>query len=217
MKMLKELKFNNKIIKFRQWKVKDKKLLDTSKTKYDRRKVYVYNCLENPETPLDIEEFNYVLVNIRDFSLNKPIEYVLNCPYCGDKVVKSLNISEVVSCSDADYSPIVVGDLVIELQDVQSQKLYEENAILAKTLSERYLADFALHVKSINGNDLTYEQVISQLENLDVGTYEQIFTQWDSKRFKCNFTSDIQCDKCKEITTYSFEDVKDFYPNSWNI
>ena len=42
---------------------------EEAKTNYEKKKVLVYNCLENPDTPLDYLEYEYVLFSIRNASL----------------------------------------------------------------------------------------------------------------------------------------------------
>ena len=64
-----ELELQGRKIKFRTWKLKDKERLLKAKTNYEKKKVLVYDCLENPDTPLDYIEYEYVLFNIRNTSL----------------------------------------------------------------------------------------------------------------------------------------------------
>ena len=79
-----ELELQGRKIKFRTWKLKDKERLLKAKTNYEKKKVLVYDCLENPDTPLDYIEYEYVLFNIRNASLPTYItSYVIKCPDCG--------------------------------------------------------------------------------------------------------------------------------------
>lgn len=213
---MKEIKFNNRTIRFRKWKVKDKKLLDSCKSEIEKRKVYVYNCLENPNEALDLEEFNYVLANIRDYSLSKPLEYEVTCS-CGETLDVTMLASEIVTAKNADYTPIAFGDVIIELCNVRDQNLYEETVLGAVTMSERYISDFAMHIKSINSSDVDYKEAIEFIENLDVDVYENIFKKWEIQRFKCSFEHSVTCKKCHKETVYNFEDMKDFYPSTWNL
>ena len=52
-----ELELQGRKIKFRTWKLKDKEKLLKAKTNYEKKKVLVYDCLENPDTPLDYLEY----------------------------------------------------------------------------------------------------------------------------------------------------------------
>lgn len=212
-----DVTFNGRTIKFRKWKVKDKKALDKCENEIQKRKVYVYNCLENQNEPLDIEEYNYVLANIRDYSLDKELEYELVCPHCNENKTISMKASEAVVFKDANYEPLVHDDIIIEIGPIKSQELYESIVIQSITLSERYINDFAMHIITINGNDVDYKEAIDFIDDLDVSVYEDIFEQWESKRAKCSFNHKIKCDKCNNESEYSFEDMKDFYPVSWNI
>ena len=211
-----EVKFNGRTIKFRKWKVKDKKALDLCKTETEKRKVYVYGCLDNPNEPLDIEEYNYVLSHIRDYSMSTPLEFSVKCS-CGEEFDVSLSASEIVTAVDANYDPIVVDDMVIELGNVRNQEMYEKIVLNSATMSERYISDFAMHITRINYNDVEYSDVIDFIENLDVDKYEVIFRKWDSQRFKCSFNHEVTCPKCKRKNVYNFEDMPDFFPSTWKI
>lgn len=214
---MKSITFNNKTIRFRKWKVKDKKDLDNCKTELEKRRVYVYNSLENPNEPLDLEEYNFVLANIRDYSLDGEFEYTVTCPHCNKSYDVSLRATSIVNFKDALYEPICVDDIVIELGDVKNQELYERVVIGAVTTSERYISDFAMHITKINGNDVDYEDAISYIENLDVSTYEKIFDLYEVCKCRCEFTHKVACDSCGKETEYNFEDMKGFYPKTWNL
>lgn len=211
------VKINGRVIRFRKWKVRDKKDLDKCQTEVEKRRVYVYNSLENPQEPLDLEEYNFVLANIRDYSLDDSFEYEVKCTHCGSTNNVSLRATDIVTFKDASYEPILVDDIVIELGPVRNQELYETVVIGAVTLSERYIADFAMHVTKINGNDVDYEDAIDYLENLDVSVYEKIFDQYETRKCRCSFTHNVRCNSCGKDDIYSFEDMKGFYPKTWNL
>jgi len=216
--MYKEIELNGRTIKYRKWKVKDKRALDNADSNLERRKIFVYGCLEDPNTPLDLEEYNYVLALIRDYSLHNTLNYALTCPECGHSFTIGKTSAQVVQPMPAVYDPIVTNSNTIDIGNVRDQKIYEEKILKCLTPMERYITDFALHIYSINGSDITtIENVIDFLENLDVDEYENIFAQWDIRRFKCNVIHPTKCPSCNAVSDFDFSDMPEFFPTSWEI
>lgn len=210
--MFKECTINGKKIEYRKWKVIDKKNLDKAISTIDKRKVIVYDCLKEP-VPLDLDEFNCVLALIRDYSLHSDVSFDLECSECNEQFTYSKPVSEIVTFKEADYSSIDN----IELGSVQNIELYEEKINNTLTNMERYLTDFAMHIKRINGSDVSYEEAIDYIENLDVDIFEKIITEWDKKKSKCLYEKEIICPKCGKSTLYNLENMPEFFPNSWKL
>ncbi len=216
--LTKEIELNGKKIRFRKWKVKDKRNLDKAQTTPERRQIFVYDCLEDPNTPLDIEEYNYVLACIRDFSLHSPLEYSVECPSCHHKFSMGQTALQAVTPIFAKYELIEFKGHIIEVGNVKNKKIYEEAVLKAATAVERYITDFALHIKKIDGSDVSnLDEIISFIEELDVDDYEYIFERWDEMRFKCNVIHPVVCPECKKVNDIDFSDMPTFFPASWGI
>lgn len=216
--MFKEIELNGRTIKYRKWKVKDKKALDNAETNLERRKVFVYNCLENPDTPLDIEEYNFVLSLIRDFSLHNTLDYDLECPDCNHNFSVSKTSAQVVQPIFANYGTIEFKGNVLTVGNVRNRGLYEESINKTLTSMERYITDFALHIQSINGSDVSsVDEVVNFLYDLDVDDCEKAFEQWELMRFKCNVIQPVECPNCKKVNNFDFSDMPTFFPSSWEI
>lgn len=209
-----EIQINGKKIEFRKWKVKDKKELDHATTKIEKRKIIVYNCLKD-YIPLDLDEYNYVLAQIRDFSLHTDIDYTLQCD-CGETFNVSLPIKDIVTFKNADYSPIIVDDVTIELKNIDD-KDYEVKINETLTTIERYILDFIFHIKSINGNELEIDKLLDYFDNLNIDTFEKIIDCWDARRSKCLYNKQIECPKCHKFVEYNLADMEGFFPKSWNL
>ncbi len=216
--MFKEVELNGRTIKYRKWKVKDKKALDKAETNLEKRKIFVYDCLENPNTPLDIEEYNYILSLIRDYSLHSTLDYDLECPECHHKFSVGKTSAQVVQPIYATYGTIEFKGNTITVGNVKDRDVYEETISKTITSMERYISDFALHIQTINGSDVTtIDEVIDFLDNLDVDDYENVFAQWESMRFKCNVIHSVECPNCKKVNDFDFSDMPTFFPSSWEI
>jgi len=217
-----EITFNDKTIKYRKWKVKDRNAFVNAQNKIDKRQALVYNCLDEPNTPLDNEEYNYMLLKIRSESLSPLITYTLKCPKCGKIHSANINLNDFLSkVNNTDYSNIIVNNInntTIELQPIKNKNSYETALTQTDDPYEKYILDFAFHVKTINNNSaLTFDAVKKFIYDLDVDDFEQIFSAWESQRFKINMTGYIECPYCLENTLYNFDDLPDFFPRSWKL
>lgn len=212
--MLKNITINGKKIEYRKWKVKDKIKLDKCSKIIDKRKVVVYDCLTN-KVNLDADEYNYVLSLIRDFSLHSDITFTIECPECGNVETITLPVSEIVSFREADYSPIVTDKLIIVLDDVKDN--YEEIISSVNNKLEKYITDFMLHIKTVNGNTLTLEELNTFINDMDVDVFEKILFEWDKKKSKYSCVKDIQCSECKTLFACDLQNMNDFFPKSWKI
>ena len=191
---------NNKVIKFRKWKVKDKFALDNAKTKEEIRNALVYNCLENPKIILDETEYEYILTCIRDKSLNKPSTYTFTCDECEEDFDHEVKVSEITKVIFNGYKPIQTRNFKIELQDIQNRKFYEEK-MTSKNKSELMYFDFILHIKSINDDEtLTFDKIVEMFNDLDVDEFEE-----------------IECPHCHTKMKVEYDTIsRDFFPNLWN-
>lgn len=211
------IKIRDKVIEFRKWKVKDRKNFSTAQGALEKRKALVYNCLKDPEIALDNEEYNFILEKIRAVSIKDEIGYNLQCSNCGKEFSLYVNINDVTDCAFSDYHPIEVEDIKIELQDVKNRDFYESAMKVVKDINEKYITDFALHIKSINDNNsLSFQDVVNFILDLDIDIYEEIFKQWDLIRFKCVNLQSVVCPHCNKETIYNFNDFPGFFPKSWN-
>lgn len=80
----------NRSVKYRKWKVKNKRSLDAAETIREKRDALVYSCLDS-DICLDAEEFNYLLVLIRDFTDPRPFNYNFRCRKCGEDIDYSVD------------------------------------------------------------------------------------------------------------------------------
>ncbi len=211
------IKIRDKVIEFRKWKVKDRKDFSAAQGSLEKRKALVYNCLKDPNTALDNEEYNFILEKIRAVSIKDEIGYNLQCSNCGKKFSLYVNINDVTDCAFSDYHPIEVENIKIELQDVKNRDFYESAMKVVKDINEKYITDFALHIKSINDNNsLSFQDVVNFILDLDIDIYEKIFKEWDLIRFKCVNLQSVICPHCNKETIYNFNDFPGFFPKSWN-
>lgn len=211
-------------VQYRKWKVKDKLeldkvdgdlTLDNIQKSLKKRDIFVYNCLKD-RVVLDVEQYNYVLSLIREFSLHEPMEFTLECTECKAKFLKSFATTEIITFKEADYKDIVVGDLTFKIGNVTDTN-YDFDILNAMCTSERFLADFAYHVKSVNGDDVSPSGVMDILSELDVDKFQGLFDDYNDQKFVCSFARTIQCPDCGHEDIYEFDNLTAFFPKSWNV
>lgn len=208
-------------INFRKWKVKDRTLYKQALEQGDnilKRQALVYNCLENPETPLDNEEANYLLLCIRAKSLKEPIRYTFKCPVCGEIFDTEVDLKLILNIESKPYGVIKTDQYSIAMQGIRNKGFYEKSMNETKDPYNKYLLDFCLHVKSLNNNDtLTLDTLMTFINELDVDVFEEIFKQWEDMRFKIDMSTDITCPHCESVIPLILDDLPSFFPDSWRI
>ena len=220
----KEANISGLKIQYRKWKVRDKIELDkieldsnltTLEKQLRKRNVFVYNCLKDPVL-LDIEQYNYVLSLIREYSLHSPIEFTLECNKCNEQFIANYNTLELISFKEFDFSDIAVSNLKFSLGNISNPD-YDRDILNAFSLSERFILDFAYHVTKVNDKEVKLNDVIEMLQDLDVDEYQEIFKRYNSQRAICNFTKTVKCPKCGLSDLYEFNNLSTFFPQSWSV
>lgn len=212
--MEKECTLNGKKFTIRGWRVKDKLDLDRALTIEDKRKIIVYNCIvDDNDIAFDIDEYNYVLALIRDCSMKSKIVHNIECPHCGANFTSELPMLDIVSFKEADMSDIGP----FKLKHISDRNDYESKINSTITNAEKYITDFALHIKSINMSDVSFDETMNYIENMDVELFEKYISEWDKQKSKCSYNKTIKCPECGKVELYNLEDMQNFFPESWRV
>jgi len=157
-----------------------------------------------------------MLIVIRDASLPGEIGYEFTCE-CGFTYDYNPNLRDVIKPVFKGYGNILAKGVNFEMQPVQNRAFYEETLGSSSEL-ESTLFDFLLHVKSLNQNTcLTFDQLLEVVNEMEVDVFEDVFLQWNSMKFKVNNVSPVTCPKCSLTQLYEFDDLPDFFPESWDL
>lgn len=216
------LTVRDNIIKYRKWKVKDRKkfikmLSDIENIKeQEASNVLVYDCLENPKVILSPEEYRYVLTQIRKTSIGGDIDFKFTCSACKSPFNVKLDLDYIVKPKFSEYLNIKVDEIKIELGDVISKEHYDKRISDCKSEEDIYLTDFLYHIKSINGNNtFTFDELSNYFDNLDTDDVDNIFDEWDTMRFIVDDLAEVECPKCGHKENYIFDDLPGFFPTKW--
>lgn len=219
-----EVTISGMTLEYRKWKVRDKMELDrietdsnlsTTEKQIQKRKVFVYNCLKEPVI-LDLEQYNYVLSLIREYSLHTPIEFTLECSSCQEQFSTTLSTPEIITFREPEYKDISVGGLTFSFGNVRSPE-YDRDILESFSASERFIVDLAHHVTELNGEEVQPREVIDALQDMDVDDYQELFRLYDSQRALCNFRRAVKCPHCENTDFYEFDNLTSFFPQSWSV
>lgn len=214
------MRIRNKEIKFRKWKVKDKKdfvnLINNDGTEKEIADVLVYSCLENPNIALTADEYRYVIGQIRKESLGAKIDFNFKCSACDENFVQAISIDEILKPVYSDYQTIKKDGTTIEIGDIVNKTYYDAAIDKCESTEEEYFVDFLYHIHSINGNSaFTYDELVKIVEDLDMAVFDGILDEWDKQRFKIDDNVDVSCTSCGAVETYTFDEIPGFFPETW--
>lgn len=211
-------KLRNIDIKYRKWKVKDKKkFLNAGDNKQEMREALVYDCLEDKKIALSEEEFKYLMIKIRETSLEDKVQYVFNCSNCAQPFEFTADLNKIMTGDYKPYDEIVVKNHIFKMGELKNREFYEQALAIADSHDEKLLLDFILHVEAYNDNDgYTFTQLNEIINNLDADIFEKIFLMWEDMKFKLNNIYEVQCPHCNFTEYYEFDDMPGFFPASWD-
>ena len=217
----KPLKIGNRTINVRNWKVRDRiKLKELLKEANSEKKqqeiildVLVYNCIEG-KVALNEDELEYLFAQLRVNSVGDDIRFKYTCPNedCNEQVELGLKISNVYKPKFKKLSNITVSNINIELQEVQNIDYYNRKMKESTTPS---LTDLILHIKSLNNEQKSENQILHIFEELDTKDMDTILDKWDSMRFTLDRVNNLKCPYCGREESFEFDEIPDILPQTW--
>jgi len=208
----------NKKVDCRKWRVKDKNkfvLATNTGNSKDVRDALVYDCMKTPTT-LSNEEYKFVFMQLRDASIKQRISYQFDCEYCNNEFITDVNLSDVITKQYNQNNVVKSSTYEFVMGDICNRQFYDEHMVGSD--DEKFIVDFILHIKTCNNDTTkTFDQILDIINELEVDEFEEIVKGWNDIRFQTNIISDIECPKCKKSTTFEFDELPGFFPDSWGI
>lgn len=204
-------------IKYRKWKVKDKKKFMNSDDKQTLREALVYDCLEDKDIALSEDEYKYLLTKIRETSLEDKVHYTFKCINCEQLYDFNADLNVIMSAEFIPYGDIIFKNHIFTMTDLRNRAFYEAAIASTDVQDEKYLIDFILHIGAYNDNDgYTFQQLNEIINELDADVFEKIINKWEDMRFKLNNVYEVQCPHCNNSEYFEFDDLPGFFPESWD-
>jgi len=228
-----EVSIRDKVFKYRSWKIKDKKkylaytakieLVDSIEEKEKIvkgiRQSLVIDCLEGAP-PITPDEYQFLLVTIRNKSISHKVEMALDCAKCEKTFTFELDLNTAVKADCENFSTIIVesgkGKLRFKMGRIKSQDVYDDYLAKAESEFEALFVDLVQHVQSINDHVYTSEEKFSLFNSVDVNLFEDIITQWEKQRFKLDNVIGVVCTNCGHVENVVVDDIPAFFPESWS-
>jgi hypothetical protein len=210
-------KIRDKEVKYRKWKVKDKKKYTKAligKNANDITDALVYDCIEDKNLPLTANEYRYMLMKIRTETIGSSAVFNFKCNFCNKKFEIEEDINNVISPTYKDYGILKIDKITLKMGHIKNKQIFNEYIINAKTLREIYLIEFLMQIEEINGEDVfTIEYLNDFIDDLDYGDAEELFYQWEEMLFNIDSKHKATCPHCNHTDEYNFEKIPDFYPD----
>lgn len=211
-----KITLNGKDFEVRKWKGRDKKnFLELVKggelTPLKTLEVLVDSCIENrKDETFSLDEYRYILTEIRKNSLGDELEVNLTCESCQEDFIYEYNISDVVQPVHEDLKPFVKGGTEIQFGKIKNQKIYVEK------VSERKESEILFRIEKFDGDDtFTLESLEDKLDDLDLDILESLVQHFESGKFHIDNVKEIPCPHCQHVNKLEFDELPNFFPESW--
>lgn len=202
-------------IEIRKWKVKDRITLKKSFTKDEELqtektlKILVWNCI-NGKIGLNKDELEYVFAQIRRYSIGDEIEFQYTCqnPDCNKLATQKMKISEIWKPKYKELRNF--GDF--ELQEIQNPDYYNKKM---QEYNYGSMIDFALHIKTYKGKQLSDSEYLKIFENLDTDEMDEILDTWEAMTFHLDRYNSMICPYCGHENGFDFDEIPNLIPPIW--
>lgn len=187
-----------KIFKLKQEKVSEQDILNT----------LVYPYIDKTDIYYSAAELQYLLAQLRKLSIDKKIEFSIDCDKCKEEVDVSLDIDEIVT-----YTP---NQFPSQLNNVGWKDIEGKDSIKAfsKQFPEETEYDIAkiLHISDYQGTRIErFEQMLEILENLPLQEDAELDDTYYDVISKIKIGSKIKCTSCAFEKNYEFDIIPSFF------
>ncbi len=116
-----------------------------------------------------------------------------------------MKIGDVISFTYSPWKDIKN----ISVQDVPNVKLYNSD----KEADD--IKELAYRTKSIDGNIMSFDDVVEYYEDMDIDELDEILEEFDKMMFMVQNEKTFTCESCKDEKTFEFDEIPSFFPESW--
>jgi len=209
-----KIDLGSKIITIRGWRGKDKKAFlksledkEISETKV--MDTLVYSCIEE-DVILSTQEFKYVLSRIRAISLGEEITIEFYCTECGELYTETFLLKDIMRFTYTELKEIQEEGIKIKIGEIKNKSIYIQK------LAEDELYDLLLRVESFNNDEsFTLDELMEKFDNLELNTLSSIIQQYNNSKFTIDDVNIVKCPFCKFETKYEFDELPEFFPETW--
>jgi len=206
-----EIDLGHKKVIARKWKAKDRKNFKKALKISEDIDVsiiseLVINCLQNPDEALSYEELQYILIEIRKYSISDKVNFEYICDVC-EKHNKIRFDLDDINRPQWEKWGIVDG---IQFGNIVNSKFYNDNKDEDDDIKE-----LAFHTVSINGVDTyTFDEIVEYFDDMDIARFDAILDKYNKMKFTIGNTKEFQCE-CGNKQVFEFDEIPEFFPDNW--
>ncbi len=205
----------NKEVELTAWKAKAKKdfvklfkTKDTNITEKDVLDTLVYPYITNPGIYYSEDEIQYILIKLREISVNAPIKFMIECEECETENNVETDLAGLVDYKESKY-PIEIDGIV--WRDLKEKNEYIRNS---KNNPEETPLDVKIfsHVESIKGKPVSrIQDVVDYVENLTFAEEEDFVKAFNKANSSIDIHYVVKCSKCDFERDYDFDVIPTFF------
>lgn len=212
-----------KEIKFTNWTGKTKKVFkklvenitDIDQLDLDQTMaVLLREYMLDYDTYLSDVEQQFLLIKMREASLDDKFDFISNCPNCNHEQEIQSTIKDTFHFAPGQY-PIKNEELDIEFVDITDQTSLE-SAVERITSSPMYDGittkadvEVAMHIKT--SDNKSPEQVLDMIDELDLKTLNEILDKLSDAAPKMEMYSNRVCKGCTQKVDFETEEIPDVF------
>jgi len=216
-----ELQINkNTTVKISKWNGKTKKEFLKLLKNNNLNENTIINTLLLPyidkrDYYLNPDEIQYILINLRKISYNKPINYNIKCIECSEVINLENDVLDFCSYKMGNF-PIIYKDSENEIYfNVIPNNFLEVSKQIEKLTNYDILPntiEMLLHISKFNKKEVnTFEEIYEFYENLDIETLNDIEDFYNKNKSSLELKLDVKCPKCNSKHTYYFDSIPKFF------
>lgn len=217
-----EIDFGDKVLHFRPWKGKERRLINELLTKegYEPNKIadiLTYGCMQEKDVFLNENQKQYVMFILKAKSVIDYFVFDYPCSECKNINTEIINYDDILKPRLAEYSSSSFEGIEFKFNNIQ------HNPVIFKkltSLDNQFDAEFyelALTVNNIKIGEETIEgysleELVFFLDNLDIKIFNDLVEDFRKQRFEFKPTVECECqnEECKHKNTILVDVIPNF-------
>jgi len=157
---------------------------------------------------LSSDEIQYLLIKIREISLDNKISFIMECENCKEDFDVDIELNKLVNYSPGNFSKASICEWTDELnKDTFKKSLEKYPDEVPKDL------EMLIHIKSCNDKDYTLDldKLIDDFDDFKLSEILNIKNEYSEVKSKLEISSTIKCTKCGFSKKYQFDVIPSFF------
>ena len=167
--------------------------------------------IDNKEIWLSPEEVQYILIKIRELSIEDNLNFSVDCTLCNNSFNIDIPINELYTFKENNF-PVEIKDYVT------FRELYDSNIV--EEFKEKYKNEYIplsliimlLHIENYKNTKITsFEQILEIYNNLTFKEEEILNKTYNENKASLDIEGKFICPHCETSDTYKFDVIPTFF------